>query len=168
MSTWFLAQTKPLVWSMCWDWKMGFSSTLYTKSLHIAISESITHWQKEEGNVFCFVFLSFDLCAKAACVSHTRHCRGCQIKCHWKKEKTYFICLCALKCHSFPLIPINWVYNGSEFLSAEPLMNTSKPSYIHWIMMRGVVLFWGKKIFLSDPLREINTYYTDNNVSKRD
>lgn len=43
----------------------------------------------------------------------------------WKKKS--FICLCSLKCHSSPLKPINWGYNGAKFLSVEPLMNASKP-----------------------------------------
>lgn len=52
-----------------------------------------------------------------------------------KTKKNLFVCLCSLKCHSSALKPINWVYNGTEFLSVESLMNAPKPQRIHRITM---------------------------------
>ena len=67
-----------------------------------------------------------------------QHCGGCQAPVARGKS---FICLCSFKCHSIPLKPIKRVYNGTEFLSVESLMNAPEPRRIRRITMRFSLFF---------------------------
>lgn len=116
--------------------------------INMPVLKRITYWHKLRGNL-----LSVLTFVQRRHVYHPDKHSGsaCQVQQHGKKKS--FICLCSLKCHSSPLKPINWGYNGTEFLSVELLMNASKPLCIHWITMR--FFFW-EKIFHSDLWGQIN------------
>ena len=136
-----------LLMSRCWHWKKAFSLHILPSIINRPVLSVLPSVWKEEVFFFFFFFLTrFDLCL---CYTHATIAQTLwwlSGAAAWISFIYFFsICVCSLKCHSFPLKPINWGCNGTEFLSIEPLMNASEPLRIRWITMR---VFTGREYFI--------------------